>query len=276
VTALALLLIAGAPAPPPITDEAAAEMVELLGIASMVRRLPEVAGEEELRLRLEIDARIAGAVIDLDQVNAALDREHTDVEEMREWGMARQTKHVDTLNLTVGILAGGAAIGTGLTISDRTSHAGAIVGTVAGVAGCVVSLLAARGAKRPRPPFTVGSRMLAPFFGGSPDGLYPPLVWAYLDRRPPGGTRRRRDDLVAAWRRVGHVPSGIGPADRAPIAERTEPIPAAHPIDLDALSDRALMLRDVRAEVARFKAGLGAVLASIRAQAGPLHPEGAR
>lgn len=291
MAAAALLLAAltlHAPAGPPATSGADAvaftpeerEVIELLGIAEPVEELREARAEaqrsgvtelraRDLLLRSPIATRVFEALLDIDRALEALDTERHEVQEARAWVQTVEERHTHILDIAVGVLAGGAAVGTGLTLFDRTTRAGTIVGTAAGVVGTVVALMATRPPRNPMPPLTISSGMLGPFLGRPGPSPYPPLVWRYLSRAPPGATRTRRDSLVLDWRRLGRVHGdpngGIRPDESVRL---TGSITAKSDADLGALSDRALMLADVRATVSAFKGALTDVVGAIQEHVG--------
>jgi hypothetical protein len=247
------------------------EVVALLALAPMIDRLRErpPAGEElqAQAIRSEIAVRVLEAALAADQVIARLAAEQADLGELHSWLEAREAAHTTRLNVAVGILSAGTAVGTGLTIFDRTARSGAIVGTVAGVLGAGASLLAARSPGPSRPPITVSSTMLAPFFGQPPSTSppsYPPQIWSYLGTPAPGDVLARRERLLSAWRKLGRVPPAGTEAAREAIAQLVGAISPSEPVTSDGLADRLAMLRDVRAQVSSLKSALAATLTALR------------
>src|SRR5262245_30367633 len=111
--AAVLLLMAAAESAAPEMAPDTREAAELAGVLPLLER---VTGPDADEARREIDRRVLRLAFECDQVVAALDVERYDVQELREWAEARENRLVSRLNLAVGILAGGAAVGTGLTI----------------------------------------------------------------------------------------------------------------------------------------------------------------
>jgi hypothetical protein len=278
---LMLALVVGAQAPPrevpwgalqarpPAHGAEALEVIDLLHLAPLLEKMKALrdAGEPpSASLQSEAVTRVLAASLTADQVMAAIDDERLQIGELRLWAQARQDEHVKALNLAIGVFSVGTAVGTGLTIADKTAKAGNIVGTAAGVLGAVLSFLALRSPAQLRAPFGVSSRMLAPFFGepAAPES-YPPLVWRYLTRAPPGATRTRLDELLAKWSRAGLVKM---PADteaaRTKIAQLTGAISPSAQVSLEVLGHRLLMLSDVHVQVESLKVELSRALAFFR------------
>jgi hypothetical protein len=284
---VALASLGGARGAGPPTPELR-EIEALLGLGPMLARLAalrvppprtdataEEAEGRSLSLRWEIASRLLAAGFEVDRVIAAIDRERAGLEELAAWSRASQERQARRerraallpsfdMDLGLGVLALGAALGTGLGAFDETARAGAIVGTLAGVLGADTSLLT--GGERARAPVAVPSRMLGPCLGEAPDALYPPFVWRYLTQVPAGGTESRRDRLVAGWRRGGHVPPGVGLADQERIADLAEPLSPGRVPGAAVLADRQAMLTDLRAEVASLRALINRALTMARAE----------
>jgi hypothetical protein len=216
--------------------------------------------------RSEILARIVLASEQADQAIASISEEQAQILEVQSWIIAKQGAYTTRLNTAVAILAGGAAVGTGLTIFDRTARAGAIVGTVAGVIGAGAAVVASRSSALARPPIPVTVTMLGPFLAGAAPSAYPTLVWRFLTERPPGASVSRKDRLLAAWRLLGRLPSPTTSEGRTRIAGLAGPLGRDQAVDADVLSDRLRMLADVRAQISSLKSALAQILARERAQ----------
>ncbi len=186
--ALALVVRAQAPsrelpwgalqARPPAQGAQAMEVIDLLQLAPLLEEMKarRAAGEPpSASLQSDAVTRVVAASLAADQAMAAIDGERLQIGELRLWAQARQDERVKALNLAIGVFSVGTAVGTGLTIADKTAKAGNIVGTAAGVLGAVLSFIALRSPAQLRTPFGVSSRMLAPFFGepAAPE-YYPP------------------------------------------------------------------------------------------------------
>lgn len=221
-----------------------------------------------LDLQREIDERVVETAFEVDQVVDAIDGERADLQEVVSWGGTQRDRHLTRLDIAVGILASGAAFGSALSIFDETTRAGTIVSFVAGAVGAGVTLLATRAPAQTRPPYAVKSRMLGPYFGLVPPAeLYPPPVWHYLTRAPPGSDQTRRQRLLVEWRHLGRAPTGTSMADRDRLANLVDTISPDRSVNFKVLADRALMLSDVRAQALAFKLALGRFLVTVRLRA---------
>jgi hypothetical protein len=261
VAALVAAAPAGESARAPVAD-GVAEVAALLGADAAALATPAA--------RARAGSRAIAGVFQADAAIAALDDERARLQELLSWGQAARDRHVTTLNVGVGLFATGAAVGSTMQLWDSTDRAGTIVGAAAGLLGAAASLLATRAPDRSRAPSSVGPGLLGPYLatpagaGAGVGARYPPLVWRYLDQPPPDAPHSRADGLRAEWRRLGRLPAGDSRADRRRRSQLVDPIPPGAAASLEAMSDRALMLADVRAQVSALKATLAALFERLR------------
>ena len=265
MVALALVLAVGsadASGARPVAPDAA----EAAGLLGLEHSLEAVRAEGTARAppssREEITRRVLQASFEADSAIAQIQEEQAAVAEVLGALQSEHDARLGTLNLAAGVFAAGAAVGTAMTLDDRTATAGTWITTVASGVGAALALYAALAPGTGTPPVRARSNLLAPFFGRPlVAGSYPPLVWAYLDHAPPGETVTRRQQLLAQWIRLGKI--GEGPGDPR-IDALVRPISDRRAVDIGSLQDRSLMLWDVRARIASMKQGLLALLESMQ------------
>ena len=260
--AVLLALHAFAEMPPAGSAQAdALEAAQLLGLTNQLAGLSAGNLANPAAAREEVARRILGASFEVDSAIAAIQDEQAAVAEALAALQSDRDARLGTLNLAAAVFAAGAAVGTGMTLSDGTVTAGTWVTTVASGIGAALALYAALAPGAGIPPVRTRSNLLAPFFGRPVVSAgYPAVVWAYLERVPPGETASRRQQLVALWKRLGRIDGGPSDAKMAVLAL---PISERRPVDIGALQDRALMLADVRAHVASMKQAFLALLQAM-------------
>lgn len=273
-----LLLVTAAPAPEGCLRPEAAALVPLLEVDRSVAALCAGAtGDDAAAARATLTERALQASLEVDSAIAELQDEQTSIADLVDALQSARDARVTWLNAGAGILAAGAAVGTGMTLGAKTTTAGIWVTTITSGVGAILATWAALAPARGVPPLRTRTDLLAPFLDQPlVAGHYPRIVWAYLSAAPPGGGPTLRDRIVESWTRLGRIDPGGGAEARRRVEALSRPIPERGRTEVDLLQDRSRMLGDVRAQVATMKAGLRSLLelvvrreASARADPAP-------
>jgi hypothetical protein len=258
-----LLILSAAPSPPEgCLRPEAVELVPLLGVEPSVAALcAGAADQEDGAARGALTERAVQASLEVDSAIAAIQEEQTSISDQIDALRSARDARVGWLNAGAGILAAGAAVGTGMTLRAKTTTAGIWVTTITSGIGALFTIYAALAPARGVPPVQTRTNLLAPFLDRPLEGgRYPRVVWDYLAAAPPGGGPTRRERLVERWTRLGRVDPAGGADARRRLDALCRPIPEHGEADADLLQDRSRMLADVRAQVATMKAGLRSLL----------------
>lgn len=164
---------------------------------------------------------------------------------------------------TVGVVAGA------LGLNQGTSRAGDMVGLTGGAVSTALSWLGLRQQRGGKEVLGTTPNMLAPLFD-RPAGLYggyPMEVWAFLNTAPSDELKgqSRRAELIDKWKRAGLIPPADDMKVTQRIAQLTSGLPQQRRLSIKALGDRAVMLSDVRVEVALMKRDMSALTHFVNA-----------
>jgi len=261
---------------PPMTSDAE-QIANEIGVMPMVQRLRALASRcnqaggisvEELALHQHITEALVLASLDVDEVLAEIDHERAQIFEVRQLLSSGRDRKINLLNLA-NIVAGTGSgiIGTAMQFSDRTAIPGDAVGVSGGAAGVVFSILGLR-AQGGKGSLGIAPNMLAPLFERRPElrSVYPPDVWAYLNRAPASDPRIHvpwREELITEWVRAGRIGPPNAPGSQKKIDLLTSRIAEHKRLPLDVLNDRSLMLLDLRSRVSLMKHDLRDLLRAV-------------
>lgn len=253
----------------------AQQIATVLGLVSQVERLralrcqqPGAPSLEELELRQQITESVVLASLDVDDVLAEIDYEHAQILEISNILSTARDRRTNLLNLANIVTGTGSAIiGTAMQFSDRTAIAGDAVGVAGGTGGVVLSILGLRvqGGKQ---TLGIAPNMLAPLFDRRPElrSVYPQDVWTFLNTAPVSDPRIRvpwREQLVEEWVHEGR----IGPPSEAKSQKKidllTSRIGEHKRLPIGVLTDRSLMLLDLRGRVALMKRSLRELMKAV-------------
>ena len=168
--------------------------------------------------------------------------------------MSAQTRKINLLSLANIVAGTGSGILTNaMQFSDRTALAGDGVGVGGGAAGVVLSILGLR-VQGGKASLGIAPNMLAPLFGRTPElrSIYPQDVWAYLNTAPASDPRIHvpwREELINQWVQQKRIGPPDAPASQKKIELLTSRIAEHKRLPIDVLTDRTLMLVDLRARV---------------------------
>jgi len=263
------------PAPPLAAD--AEQIANKIGIMPPVQRLRELTSAcnqssaitvEELALHQRITEAVAMASLDVDAVVAEIDYERAQILEVRDVLMSAQTRKINLLSLANIVAGTGSGILTNaMQFSDRTALAGDAVGVGGGAAGVVLSILGLR-VQGGKASLGIAPNMLAPLFGRPPElrSIYPQDVWAYLNTAPASDPRIHvpwREELINQWVQQKRIGPPDAPASQKKIELLTSRITEHKRLPIDVLTDRTLMLVDLRARVGLMNRDLRDLLGAV-------------
>lgn len=248
---------------------AAEEMKELLGLQPVIARLSELSSTEmastspeALRLREHITESVVMAFLDVDGMLAEIDSEVAQMSELRAYMEARRDRKIAIGNVANIVMGGGVGV-VGQLLQINHSTAGSIVGAVAGGVSTVLAGAAMRQQRGESRPLGIAPNMLAMIFNRQPEfhSDYPELVWRYLDKAVPveSDKGKRRERLIDHWVQMGRIASPSEKSDRK-IDLLTSSVSAQHPLSIDVLLDRTMMLLDLRAQVSIIKRDLARLM----------------
>jgi hypothetical protein len=260
-------VIPGQPAEP-VLSPAAAEAARLIGVGSLVEelgRLPAVdsGGLRALAIRQEITDAVLAASLEADGVVAEIDNEWAQARDVRSSLESRRDRRI-VANTVANILIGGGMGVTGSLVQLKNNNVGNILGAAAGGTAVVLSLIAMRQQKGGEQRLGIAPNMLAKIFGRTAEfhSDYPEVVWTYLNSVPPAGAgpETRRARLIQYWTELGRISSESTPEGRHKIDLLTSSVSGQKLLSIDVLSERAMMLSDVRAQVQLLKRDLGRLM----------------
>lgn len=260
-------------APMPVIAEQAAKDI---GVTSLVARLRTLVGScdqssavtiEEIALRQQITEAVTVAGLDVDAVIAELDYERAQILEERDLLASARDRKINILNVANIVTSGVSGIVTNaMQFSEKTALAGDGIGVGGGAAGLILSVIGLR-VQGPKASVGTTPNMLAPVL--RPDSghdVYPDDVWSFLSASPaPDGhiDTSWRDALVSDWVKGKR----IGPPQEAPSQKKiqmvTSEIPPHKILSIDVLTDRTLMLLDLRNRVALMNHELSHLLRAV-------------
>jgi hypothetical protein len=266
--------------PGPKLAPEAEEVAREIGVLQLIERfysLPEhdrgVGGGpismEALTLKTEIIESALDTFLEIDGVNAEIDSEITQTNELRAYLESRRDHTLNINNITNFITGGGfGIIGSALSFKEKTDKASKLVGIVAGGVSILISTIGLRQQNGEKVALIASPNMLAGFFERSSEihSYYPEEIWTYLNAVPPNeaGVESRKAMLIRQWIELGRIDSPNTTKGRHKIELLTSNITEQHSLTIDLLADRAAMLADVRARISLMKRDLSKLMHSIK------------
>ena len=264
----------------PKLSPGAEEVAREIGASQLIERfysLPErdrgVGGgpmsPEALSLKMEILEMALDTFLEIDGVNAEIDDEITQTNELRAY-LESKRDHTLNLNNITNFITGGAfgIVGSALSLKESTDKASKITGVVAGGVSILISAIGLRQQNGSKATLVATPNMLAKFFDRDSEfhSDYPEEVWAYLSAVPPTGPggETRKGLLIKQWIELGRIDSPDSPKGKNKIDLLTSSISQKRSLSIDVLSDRAAMLSDVRARISLMKRDLSKLMMSIK------------
>lgn len=257
---------------PDVAEQAAKD----IGVSALVERLQALVAScdqssavtiEEIALRQQITEAVTVGGLDVDAVIAEIDYERAQITEERDLLATARDRKINILNVANIVTSGVSGIVTNaMQFSEKTALAGDAIGVGGGAAGLILSVMGLR-VQGPKASIGATPNMLAPILRpGSGHDVYPNDVWSFLSARPaPDGhvDTSWREALVNDWVKEKR----IGPPQEAPSQKKidmmTSEIPPHKVFSIDALSDRTLMLLDLRNRVALMNHELSHLLRAV-------------
>jgi hypothetical protein len=234
---------------------------QLLAIPPAGRTSPRA-----LALRQQISEAALLASLQIQGVQAEIDRETAQIREIRQ--TLESDRDRDVAIATLAALIAGTGVGVvaqALQLRPSTDQLGNEIALGAGSASTALSLLTIlfqRGDKET----LAAPNMLAPFLGQPLTGTssYPPVVWDYLNSVPAGVPIHEtwREQLLDEWKKFGRL-NPNGSHYRRRIELLTSGIGRRRRLSIDLLLDREAMLADVRARVGLMNRELAQLLAYL-------------
>ena len=262
------------PMPPlPAMAEQAAKDIFVTSLVERLRTLVASCDQssavtiEEIALRQQITEAVTVAGLDVDAVIAQIDYERAQILEERDLLADARDRKINILNVANIVTSGVSGIVTNaMQFSEKTALAGDGIGVGGGAAGLILSVIGLR-VQGPKASVGTSPNMLAPLLHpSSGHDVYPNDVWSFLNASPaPDGhvDTSWRDALVNDWVKEKR----IGPPQQAPSQKKIEMISseiAPHKTySIDVLTDRTLMLLDLRNRVALMNHELSHLLRSV-------------
>jgi hypothetical protein len=262
-----LRLLAGE-APEAALSPGAAEVARLMGVAGMVEELgrvaaPERGSQQALALRQEITDAVLAASLDIDGLVAEMDNEWAQARDVRSLLEERRDRRITSNAIATIVIGGGVGV-TGELLHLKNEKAGAVVAAIAGGVSALLAAIATRQQKGGEMPLGNTPNMLAKILEQPAEfhSEYPDLVWNYLNSVPPagGGQETRRAQLIRRWKELGRIGAETTPEGQRKIKLLTSSASQQKALSIDLLSDRAMMLSDVRAQVLLLKRDLGRLM----------------
>jgi hypothetical protein len=263
------------PAPPLAAD--AEQVATQIGIMPWLNRLRALSSAcdqstavtlEEIVLHQRITEAVVMASLDVDAVVSEIDYERAQILQVRDLLSSARDRKINLLSLANIVAGTGSGILTNaMQFSDSTAMAGDAVGVGGGAAGVVLSILGLR-VQGGKASLGIAPNMLAPLFGRNPElrSIYPQDVWMFLNTAPASDPRIHvpwREELINAWVQEKRIGPPDDPGSQKKIDLLTSRIAEHKRLPIDVLTDRTLMLLDLRARVTLMKRDLRALLSAV-------------
>jgi hypothetical protein len=242
----------------------AEQMSDLLGITKKLERLMTLVKqaqsgslthadrEEMVDIRFEILETVEETRLQIDFIAAEIEEERVILEEARDKFSEDRDNRVNKANLlafrTNGVLW---ALAEALDIptykNPRLSIPSGTIGILAGIVPSLFSGYATRASGGGRYLRQVYPNILTKIydFPTIPRVEYPEIVWQYLNSKPCGETRTRRQIMQDRWRDDKNIHALVGGVDahKLKLLTGNEPYIA----DLELISDKLIMMGQVKA-----------------------------
>ena len=255
----------------------AEQMARQIGVIALVERLRTLSETcdqsgtntvEQLVLHQRITEHVVSASLDVEAVVGEIDYERAQIAEMRNTLSNARDRQVNLLSMANIVAGTGSGIITNaMQFSNATAKVGDGIGVGGGIAGVFLSVLGLR-VRGGKASLGIAPNMLAPLFGRKPElrSIYPEDVWAYLNTAPAADPRIHlpwREELISDWITEKRIGPPDAPASQKRIGLLTSSIAEQKRLSIDVLSDRALMLLDLRSRVMLMNRDLRTLLNSV-------------
>ena len=281
---LSISWCAAANANPSESSDRTTRVSEILHLQSMVERIqnarpaqPLETPIERLRLLEKATRQTATLYLGLEGFLGRLRYEEAQSLNGHDYVGNRRISTTGTLT-AAGVTAGNALIvvGTSMVLASsyqppnpELSHAG--TGLLIGGAGVLLVLGTAALAvpTKGRLPAPIETGLLAQILDRppTPGSEYPAFIWQYLNTKLPGDKLSARDMLIDKWTRLGLLPANPGAALRR-MELLTSPLGTVSRVDGRVLRDRAAMLGELSAALAKIALDLQHVQEEIDSSEG--------
>jgi hypothetical protein len=268
----------------------AAQIAEEIGVAPLLDQLSSkrAAGSsinlESLAVRQEITEKVLAASLAVDSVNAVIDSEIEQIRSIRSDLQSRRDKAQNIINIA-SIVTGGAfgAVTSAMQFKPSTVNLGNGIGVAGGAGSVLLSIVGIHKQGGGRRSLGYSPRMLARFFGRSPDAteaipsFYPEEVWSYLNATSPSQAKSgtRREQLITKWQSEGRIKQDGTSKNELKIESLSGNLSQTRRLNIDELSDRVAMLFDVRVTVSLMKRELSEIVRGLSADSGIGAPDAA-
>ncbi len=281
---LSISWCAAADAKPSESSDRTTHVSEILHLQSIVERIqnappaqtPETS-IERLRLLEKATRQTATLQLGLEGFLGRLRYEEAQSLNGHDFVVNRRVSTSGTLT-AAAVTAGNALIvvGTSMVLAasyqppnPELSHAG--TGLLIGGAG-VLLILGTAALSVPtasRLPATIDTGLLARILDRppTPGSEYPEFIWQYLNTKLPGDKQSARDLLIDKWTRLGFLPPNRDAAQRR-MEILTSPLGTVSKVDGRVLGDRAAMLGELSAALAKLALDLQHVQEEIDSSEG--------
>lgn len=210
------------------------------------------------------------ANLDVDTAIAEIQQEESEIQTIVNSVTSRSSRAANLATIGAAVAGGGIGIvGTAMQFSNSTAYAGDGVTIASGAVSTVLSLIGVKLQASGTGRLEITRRMLAPLFGRTQAEAtgYPESVWRFLDSAPNSGGETRIRQLVAHWTSEGVIPNVNSPRREAHLDRASAIVPRGSRgrLPLSELSNRAIMLSDLRTQVALMKIDLAGLMRQVRA-----------
>jgi hypothetical protein len=231
----------------------AAESAELSGVRSVLERLEKqrqllnsqepisletIASRQRfIYLRNKITDRIQAANLQINSARGNIEASIAQIYELRAY-ITEQRNRITHRNSQINLFSGGFTkiIGYGIALAPVSAIPTNVLEVFDGGVQASLSALALREQKQEQKLEHGAPPILTAFFADKPSEYYPSMVWRYLNNVPSGGTRSRRQQLIASWTK----------------SKLLETSKTKGPVTVQLLDQRLAMLSDIKAVVTQM------------------------
>ena len=170
-----------------------------------LHQLPSRTPEQDGQYRLWHDRmmhRLWVAQLQVSATAAALDNEEERAEQVVDFMRERQDRREHRFTVASIVVGGLTSVISGIALADHRGDSSDWIGVVGGIAGVSLSLPSLLKPKKSRYEHRRNA-LAALWLDQNETGLFPPMVWRYINDRPEPGVATLRDELVDQWRQTG-------------------------------------------------------------------------
>jgi hypothetical protein len=244
---------------------------KLLQSSSNDRSLDASGMVRLLLLRQQITGRVLSASLDIDSVNALIDYEVEQNKTIRSDLETKRDKAQNFINIASFVTSGALGVtSTALQFKSSTANVGNAIGIAGGATSVTLSIVGLHKQAGGRQALSVSPRMLAAFFGRTPDpqdqiaAVYPEPVWKYLNSPAPLHSATRKDELIEKWKHDGYLDAGSTAGSQSVKSEAVlGEVSHLRMLTIDEMSGREKMLLEIRATLSLMKRDLGEILMDL-------------